>query len=161
MKHYILTKDQRAANNGYTDVVKLVAADLTVTTDDLLQNVELFDLNAGDIVFADTMMELVTAWTPDPSANATVTLSVGRTASGYTDILAASNLINAGTQIAAEVNYTNAAAIEDQQILADATQVYAQFDITDTDGDLATITAGEAWVWLRIFRQADRQMLQL
>ena len=110
MLHYMLTKDQIAANNGYTDLVKLTAADLTVTTNDLLQNVALFKLNAGDIVMADTMMEIVTEWSPDPSANATVTLSVGRTGTGYTDILAASQLNNGGTQIAAKVTYTNAAA---------------------------------------------------
>jgi hypothetical protein len=160
MKHYILTKDQRAANCGYTDLVKLTADDLTATTNDLLQDVTMMTLNAGDIVYADTTMEVVTAWTPDPSSNATVTLSVGRTATAYTDILAASNLINSGTQIAAKVTYTNAAAIEDQLILSDSTTVYAQFDITDTDGALNTITAGEAWVWLRIFRWEDRDRFQ-
>jgi hypothetical protein len=157
MKHYRL-KDLQQTKTGFTDLFVLKAADLTVTTDDLLQNIALCTLQKGDVVYDKTTAHIKTEFTPDPSANATVTLSVGRTGTGYTDMLAASNLINSGTQIAVDVAYAAAAGVAHQVIASDDTVVYAQFDINDADGDLATITAGEVWVWMAISRAADRDI---
>lgn len=155
MKHYRL-KDLQQTKTGFTDLFVLTHEDLTVDTNDLLQNVALCTLNAGDVVFDKTVAQIKTAFTPDPSANATVTLSVGRTGTAYTDLLAASNLNNAGTQIAAGVAYAAGASVANQVIASDSTVVYAQFDITDTDGNLAAHTAGEVHVWMAISRSADR-----
>lgn len=158
MRHYLL-KNKQQANGGFTDLFVLTAADLaSQSTDDALLNVALTTLNKGDVVLDNTMAHIKTEFTPDPSANATVTLSVGRTGTAYTDMLAASNLINSGTQIAADVCYAAGASVAHQVIAADDTVVYAQFDITDTDGDLATITAGEVWVWMTISRKAERDI---
>lgn len=157
MKHYN-AKTLVQPKPGFTDLVVITAADLTVTTDDLLQNIAILTLNKGDVVYPVTTLDLVTEFTPDPSANATVTASVGRTASGYVDFLAASNLINAGTQIATKISYVAASTLATQVIAADTTVVYCQFDITDTDGDLATITAGELHIWLQISRWLDREV---
>lgn len=155
MRKYSLNALERAMT-GYTEVYVLTHEDLTVTTDDLLQNVALTTLNKGDVVFDRTMAQIKTEFTPDPSANATVTVSVGRTSSGFVDMLAASNLINAGTQIAAGITYVAASGVGNQVIAADGTVVNAQFDIDDADGDLATLTAGEVWIWMAINRASDR-----
>lgn len=157
MKHYRL-KTLQQTKTGFTDLFVLTHEDLTVSTDDLLQNIALCTLKAGDVVFDRTTMQIKTAFTPDPSANATVTLSVGRTSTGYTDLLAASNLNNAGTQIAAGVAYAAAGGVANQVIAADDTVVYAQFDINDADGNLAAHTAGELHVWMAISRSADRNI---
>lgn len=155
MKHYN-AKTLQQPKPGFTDLVVITADDLTVDTDDLLQNIAILTLNAGDVVYANTTLDVVAEFTPDPSANATVTASVGRTGTGYTDILAASNLINSGTQIAAKVSYAAASTLAHQVIASDDTVVYCQIDINDADGDLATITAGELHIWLTINRWADR-----
>lgn len=151
MKHLVLNDIERAMT-GYTDKFTITAADFVgTTTDDLLQNVALCKLMKGDVVLDKTILRIVTAFDPVPSANAVVTLSVGRTASGYVDLLAASNLVNS-TAILANVAYAAGAAIAHQPIAADDTQLYAQVDITDTDGDLATMTTGEVEILMCICR---------
>jgi hypothetical protein len=161
MNHYKLTAAQRAAT-GYTDLFTFKAttgtdSEFTAhTTNDLLLDIAMDTLNAGDVVHDKTVLDLRTALTPDPSANATVTISVGRTATAYTDILAASTVINAGTQLAAKTAFATGAAIGHQIIAADSTVLYCQVDITDTDGALGTITAGEWWIWMSIDRQTER-----
>lgn len=158
MKHYRL-KALQQTKTGFTDLFVLTHEDVNSNdTDDLLSNVALCTLQKGDVVFDKTVAQLKTEFTPDPSANATVTLSVGRTSSGYTDFLGASNLINAGTQIAAGIAYAAGASVANQVIAADGTVVYAQFDINDADGDLEDLTAGEVWVWMSISRSADRDI---
>jgi hypothetical protein len=158
MKKYSFKEHERAMTGGYTDLFVCTHEDLTVSTNDLLQNIGLTTLNKGDVVFDRTMAEIIAEFTPDPSADATVTVSVGRTAAGYTDMLAASNLINAGTQIGVGVTYAAAAGVGHQIIAADSTVVNAQFDIADVDGNLAALTAGEVWIWMSILRRADRQV---
>lgn len=157
MRHYRL-KDLQQTKTGFTDLFVLTHEDLTVSTNDLLQDIALCTLNKGDVVFDKTVAQIKTEFTPDPSANATVTVSVGRTGTGYTDFLAASNLINSGTQIAAGIAYAAGASVANQVIAADSTVVYAQFDINDADGNLATLTAGEVHIWMAISRSADRDI---
>lgn len=144
--------------SGYTDKYSIFASDLAgTTTNDLLQNIALCALKKGDVVLDKTIVRIVTAFDPVPSANAVVTVSVGRTAAGYTDCLAASNLVNS-TAIAVDVAYATGAAIGHQVAAADAT-LYAQVDITDTDGNLAMMTTGEIEILVAINRVSDLRRL--
>ncbi len=152
MKHYNL-KSLSEVKPGFTDLFVIQASDLTDTTNDELQNIVLATLNKGDVVFDHTLIEIVTAADPSPSANATVTASVGRTASGYVDCIAASNVINSGTVITAGVTYAAGAAIGSQVIAADSTSLYCQVDINDADGNLAQITTLEIHIWMSISRR--------
>lgn len=158
MRHYKLSKDQIAAN-GFTDLFVVSADDLTVTTDDLLQNIALDTLMLGDVVRNHTLLEIKKIIAPQPSANAAVTASVGRTGAGYVDCLAASALMAAGTATPVKTAYAAGEAIADQVIAADNTVLYCQVDINDADGDLATITAGEIWIWTYIDRTSERPPL--
>jgi hypothetical protein len=154
MKHYLLKTLQEP--KGFTDLFVVDAADWAdISTDDLLKNVELASLKKGDIIFDDTTIDVVEALDPAPSANGTITASVGRTGSGYTDCIAASALMTTGTATAAGVAYAAGAAIGHQVLAADA-KLYCQIDINDADGDLATVTKGEIRIWMRISRASDR-----
>lgn len=154
MRHAKLSAAQIAAT-GFTDLFVITAADLTVTTDDLLQNIALDVLQLGDVIRNHTLLEIKKAFSPVPSGNAAVTASVGRTGDGYTDCLAASALVT-NTAIAVGTAYAAGEAIADQVIAAANTTLYCQVDINDVDGDLATMTAGEIWIWLHINRTSER-----
>ena len=143
---------------GFTDLFVIKAADLTVAVNDLLQNIALCTLNAGDVIFDRTVVEIVTAIDPQPSANAAVTVSVGRTTSGYADCLAAYTIMTGGTAVAAGGTSATGAAIGHQVIASDSTVVYAQVDINDADGALSTITTGELRIWMSISRARDRKV---
>ncbi len=155
MKHY-LAKTLDQPKPGFTDLFVVSASDLTDVTNDELQNILLCKLQKGDVVFDRTLVEVATALSPAPSANATVTASVGRTAASYVDCIAAATLINAGTATAAGVTAAAGAAIGHQVIAADDTSLYCQVDINDADGNLAQITAGEIHIWMSISRLQDR-----
>lgn len=159
MRHHILKADQRAAT-GFTDLYVISAARdfATSTTDDLLLNIKLDTLDLGDVVRNHTLAEIKKIFAPVPSANAVVTVSAGRTGSSYVDLLAASNLVNS-TAIPVNTAYAAGEAIADVLIAADDTAVYAQIDITDTDGDIATMTSGEVWIWMAISRKIERSAL--
>jgi hypothetical protein len=73
-------------------------------------------------------------------------------------MLAASNVVNS-TAIPAQTTYVAGEAIGAAAIAADSTKVYAQFDITDTDGHLETMTAGEIRIWMEISRADERQRI--
>lgn len=157
MKHYNV-KTLMEPKPGFTDLVVIKAADFVAsTTDDLLLNIPILTLNKGDVIYPVTTLDLVEEFLPDPTSDATVTASVGRTGTGYVDILAASAVITSGTQIAVKIAYAAASTLATQVIATDATIVYCQIDIDDTNGDLATITAGELHIWLQISRWLDRQ----
>lgn len=154
MKHILMSATERSMT-GFTDKFIITAADLVAsTTDDLLLNIKIGTLMKGDVVLDQTVARIVTAFDPVPSANAVVTVSVGRTGAGYVDCLAASNVVNS-TAIAANVAYASAAALGHQLIAADDTALYAQLDITDTDGDLSTMTTGELEIFMKINRSAE------
>jgi hypothetical protein len=155
MNHYSLKKVQET-KAGFTDMVVIKASDLTDTVFDEAQNIKIATLMAGDVVMDKTLVEVITPLSPNPSANATVTVSVGRTASGYVDCLPAFTLINNGAPTAAGQAAVTGATVGSQVIAADNTALYAQMDIVDTDGFLATITTGEVRIWLCISRRDER-----
>lgn len=159
MKHYRLLGNE-LARLGYTDLFVIKAAEdagfTGNTTDDLLSNIALVTLNKGDTILDKTRIQIVVALDPAPSANAAITASVGRTASGYVDCLAAFTLMTGGAATAANLSATAGASIGHQTIAADSTVVYCQVDITDTDGALADVTAGEIHIAMAIVRASSQ-----
>jgi hypothetical protein len=158
MRHYKLTADQIAAT-GFTDLYVVIPGDWSNTTDDLLTNVALDTLQLGDVVRNHTVAQIKKILAPQPSANGTITISVGRTGTGYTDCLGAFTVMNSGTAVAVETAAAAGETIADAVIASANTVLYAQIDIADADGDLATVTAGELWVWAYISRTAERGSL--
>ena len=154
MKHYLLTKDQRA-QQGYTDLVVLTYADFLDALDDAAYNVELLTLNKGDVVHAKTTLEIKTAIGGTITGD-TIKLSVGRTGTAYVDLLAASTVATTGTAALADVVFAAAAGLASDPIAADSTVVYCQMTMTAGTTHFSGATAGEFWIWLDISRKADR-----
>lgn len=158
MKAYRLHGSSQLGRLGFTDlfVIKATDADIVAsTTDDLLLNIALVTLNKGDTILDVTRAQIITALDPAPSANAAITISVGRTGAGYVDCLAAFTVMTAGAATAANNSATAGASIAHQTIAADSTVVYAQLDITDTDGALGDLTSGEIHIAMAIIRASE------
>jgi hypothetical protein len=146
------------SRQGFTDLFVIKATDAEIvasTTDDLLLNIALITLNKGDTILDVTRAQIVTAIDPAPSANAALTISVGRTSAGYADALAAFTIMTGGAATAANVSASAGASIGHQTIAADSTVVYAQIDITDTDGAIADLTSGEIHIAMAIIRAGE------
>lgn len=162
-QHYKLHGATQLGRLGYTDlfVIKATDADIqAITTDDLLCNIPLVTLNAGDTVLDMTRIQIKTALDPAPSANAAITASVGRTGSAYTDIQAAFTLMTGGAATAANVSAAAGASIGHQTIASNSTVVYCQLDITDTDGALTDLTAGEIHIAMSIVRASEMVQIE-
>ena len=158
MKAYRLHGNSQLNREGYTDLFVIKATDAEIvasTTDDLLLNIALGTLNKGDSVLDRTRIQIVKTLDPAPSANAAITASVGRTGTGYVDAIAAFTLMTGGAAVAANASAIAGAAIGHLTIAADATVVYCQLDITDTDGALSDLTAGEIHIAMTIIRASD------
>jgi hypothetical protein len=156
MRKYRLTADQAAANTGFTDLCVLTYSDLLTAVDDAAFNVALVTLNKGDVVLADTMLEIVTPLGGTITGN-TAKLSVGRTSSAYTDILAVCTIATTGTAAAAGVAFGT--AVEHQAIASDSTVVYCQLTTTAGTTHYDGLTAGEFRIWMRINRKGGRDLI--
>lgn len=158
MRHYKLSKDQRAAR-GFTDLFVITADDATETTNQTSQAVVLDKVNLGDVIRNHTLMEIKTPFTPQLSADSSVLAQVGRTGPAYTDVGAA--VLQAGG-VARPVGTTTSGSesIADQVIAADDTDLVCYLaNATDADGALSTLTAGELWIWMDINRSSERPPL--
>jgi hypothetical protein len=162
-KQYRLHGRGQLARQGFTDVFVIKATDAEITgstTDDLLLNIPLVTLNKGDTILDITRIQIVTAIDPAPSANAALTLSVGRTSTGYADCIAAFTIMTGGAAVAAPASSAAGASIGHQTIAADSTVVYAQLDITDTDGAISDLTAGELHIAMGIIRASEVRYIE-
>lgn len=156
MRKYQLTAEQSAANAGFTDLFVIPYTDLLTGNDDAATNVALVTLNAGDVVFADTILSIKTALAGTLTGD-TIKLSVGRTGTAYTDILAASQVSTTGTAAAAGTVFST--QVEHQNIASDSTVVYCQLTITAGTTHLTALTAGEFRIWMRISRASGGRNL--
>lgn len=164
MKHTRLHGQSMLGRQGYTDAfsIKMTDSEIqAISTDDLLCNIPLLTLNAGDTVLDVTRIQIKTALDPAPSANAAITASVGRTSSGYADMIAAFTLMTSGTAVAAPLSASAGASIGHQTIAADSTVVYCQVDINDADGALTDLTAGEIIILMSIIRASEMAGIEI
>lgn len=155
MKHYRLSAAQRAANHGYTDLFVISKADLTTATDNTAQAVTLTALVAGDVVYQDALLDVVSAWT-GPS-DLTATVSIGVTASA-TAITAALTLVTAGTAAAAGTAALSPTQTNAPYVASTGINVIATFT-PDADSAVSDFTAGELLVWLKVNRRAERKTI--
>lgn len=160
MRHIRLNSRMASSNRVFTDCFVLTAADLTETTDDADQSITLMDLDTGDQVLANVVVEVVKPFTP-PTSNATLTVALGVT-SATTGILAAKSLISAGTAVAAGTGYVSSSgSYAPYSTPSGGKHLLATFGLNDADGALADISAGELRIWCTIPRRQDRDRLGL
>jgi hypothetical protein len=145
MKHQRLTNTQSAKLAGYTDVWRVVQADLTETTNNTPQAITLLALKLGDIVLQpDFFIEVVT----NGATLATYTVSLGVTGA-LTQIIGNSNVLAAGAEYFAPAN-----SVAPYVVAADINLV-ANF-IPGAAEALASGTALDLLIWGRIMRLKER-----
>ncbi len=147
MKLWALTTNEQAANNGATHMASIDADDLTETTANTAQTIELLPLLAGDYVIA-VWWRLKTAFkdASDAAFNVT-TMSVGDTATGVAAHIAAKELNENGTEISEFASFTVVGAY------AAADKVAATFNAMSAKS-LSTIDVGEVVFFIKVLRPA-------
>jgi len=155
MKHYKLRPPQIAAV-GFTDLFVLTHADLTETTDNTDQAITLDQVEFGDYIAYDALIEIKTAFdaaSADEGLN--ITLGVN---GALTQFIGNSALVSSGTGTAAKTAYAPAAGGAPYIVPTGGKNIQANFDITDADGDLEDHSAGEVWIWMNIRRLIERDI---
>ncbi len=153
MKHIILSLQERA-RTGFTDFIEIPYGDLAAVASGTPVNVALVDLVKGDVVLPRTVLTVLDACAGLMTGD-TVTCSVGRTGTAYTDLLAASNIISSGTAIAQYVSYAPSTSIA-AAAMTGTTTVYAQINLASGTTDLSGLTAGRLGIYLNISRRSER-----
>jgi hypothetical protein len=154
MRHYKLRGAQSAVLAGLTDLWVITHADLTQAT---VATDEVEDLDAvefGDIVSYDCFMQILVPFTPQPSADAGLNVTLGVNGA-LTQFIGNSALMAAGVATAAKTAYVPVAAGVPYAVPTGGKTLQANFDITDADGALATFTAGELAIGMRIQRYSE------
>ena len=154
MRHYKFRADQIAASGGFTDLWIVTHADLTTTANNTDETETLDAIEFGDIVHYDCLMEILTPFTPAPSGDAGVNVTLGVTGA-VTQFLGNSAIMAAGAATAAKTGYAPAAAGVPYVVPTGGKDLLATFDITDADGNLAAFTAGELAILMKITRYSE------
>lgn len=167
MRHYTLTKDQKAAT-GFTDMVVITAAhDLATQTvaDNTDLDIVLIPLLAGDVVDPKIVAEIITVFSTDgavaqPSSNYSMGLSLGVASAETTfidDSSSANTLVNAGTQAAAGTTIVPAGTVAAYKATT-GINIEARLEVSDADGGVDELLYGELRIWFNISRRADRAL---
>lgn len=151
MRHHKLQAAQSAACGGFTDIFIVTHADLTQSTNNTDETETLDAVEFGDLVFYDVLMEILTPFTPAPSGDAGVNVTLGVTGA-VTQFLGNSAIMAAGAATAAKTGYATAAGGAPYVVPTGGKDILATFDITDADGNLAAYTAGEIAILMKILR---------
>lgn len=157
MKHIILNSEQRS-RNGATDLIVLKYSDFsTLASGNTTVNVNIGTVDKGDVIMANAILEVHRALAGTLTGD-TITLSVGRTSSAYTDVIAAKTIMTTGT--AATVDTTFVGVTTNEIIAADSTALYAQFLLTAGSTALTAATDGEFRIYLTIRRRSNRKAVE-
>lgn len=145
MKAYRLKQEERAGI-GFTDLFVVTKADLTSAVNNTAQSIVLTALAVGDLVMNNCLLEVKT----NATVLATATGELGVTGA-TTQFITASDLLAAGTEY-----YTVAAAVAPYVTTAAVNLLF-----TGRPGAaeaLASMGAGEFWIWATINRKNERNV---
>lgn len=145
MKAYRLKNEERAGI-GFTDLFVVRKADFTEVTNNTAQSIILTALAVGDLVMNNTLLEVKT----NATVLATATGSVGVTGA-VAQLVAASNLLAAGDEY-----YSVAATVAPYAAIAAVNLLFTA--VPGAAEALASMGAGEFWIWATINRKAERNV---
>lgn len=145
MKAYRLKNEERAGI-GFTDLFVVRKADFTEAVNNTAQSIVLTALAVGDLVMNNTLLEVKT----NATVLATATGAVGVTGT-VAALVAASNLLAAGDEY-----YTVAAGIAPYATIAAVNLLFT--GVPGAAEALASMGAGEFWIWATINRKAERNV---
>jgi len=145
MRAYLLKREEQAGI-GFTNLFIVKKADFTETTNNTAQSIVLCPLAIGDLVMANALLEVKT----NATVLATATGELGVTGA-TTQFIAAKDLLAAGDEYYSVANSVAPyAAIAAVNLLFTGRPGAAEA--------LASMGAGEFWIWVTISRKADRNV---
>lgn len=145
MKHYKLKQEERAGI-GFTDLFVVKKADFTEATNNTAQSVLLTALAVGDLVMNNCLLEVKT----NATVLTTATGDLGVTGA-LTQFISGKNLLAAGDEY-----YSVANSVAPYATIAAVNLLFTGHP--GSSEALASMGAGEFWIWVTINRKAERNV---